>query len=75
MPRCMNCNAISLGITSLILMTVSKNLALSQKILEDWLRLPESQELFAGLVEVVVVMVVVSSVASTVLDFYTSVVK
>ena len=30
-------------------MTVSKNLTLSQKILEDWLRLPESQDLFAGL--------------------------
>ena len=35
----MKCNAFSLGITSLILMTVSKNLALSQKIIEDWLRL------------------------------------
>ena len=46
----MNCNAVSLGITFLILMTVSKNPALLQKILEDWLRLPESQEIFAGLV-------------------------
>ena len=45
----MNCNAISLGITSLILMTVLKNPALLQKILEVWLRLQESQELFAGL--------------------------
>ena len=49
MPKCMNYYAITFGITSLILMTVSKNLALSQKILEDWLRLPESQELLAGL--------------------------
>ena len=35
----MNCNAFSLSITSLILMTVSKNLALAQKIIEDGLRL------------------------------------
>ena len=45
----MNCNAKSLCITSMMLMTVSKNPALSQKVLEDWLRLPERQELFAGL--------------------------
>ena len=45
------CNAISLGITSLILMAVSKNHAFLQKILEVWLRLQESQELFAGLLE------------------------
>ena len=49
MLMCLNCNAIRLGITSLIWMTVSKNPALSQKILEDLLRLPESQELFTGL--------------------------
>ena len=46
----MNCNAKSLCITSIMLMTMSKNPALSQKVLENWLRLPESQELFAGLV-------------------------
>ena len=45
----MNCNAKSLCITSIMLMTMSKNPALSQKVLENWLRLPESQELFAGL--------------------------
>ena len=28
---------------------MSKNPAFSQKVLEDWLRLPERQELFAGL--------------------------
>ena len=49
MPKCMICIDISLWITYLILRTVSKNPALSQKILEDWLKLPESQELFAGL--------------------------
>ena len=32
------------------LTTMSKNPAFSQKILEDWLTLPERQELFAGLV-------------------------
>ena len=31
------------------LTTMSKNPAFSQKILEDWLTLPERQELFAGL--------------------------
>ena len=31
-------------------MTKSKNHAVSQKVLEDWLRLPERQELFAGLI-------------------------
>ena len=46
----MNCNAKSLCITSIMLMTMSKNPALLQKVLENWLRLPESQELFAGLV-------------------------
>ena len=46
----MNCNAKSLCITSIMLMTMSKNPALSQKVLENWLRLPESQELFAGLI-------------------------
>ena len=35
--------------TSIMLMTMSKNPALSQKVLEDWLRLPERQDLFAGL--------------------------
>ena len=45
----MNCNAKSLCITSIMLMTMSKNPALSQKVLENWLRLPERQELFAGL--------------------------
>ena len=29
--------------------TMSKNPAFSQKVVEDWLRLPEKQELFAGL--------------------------
>ena len=37
--------------TSIMLMTMSKNHALSQKVLEDWLRLPERQELFAGLLD------------------------
>ena len=32
------------------LTTMSKNPAFSQKILEDWLTLPERQELFAGLI-------------------------
>ena len=32
-----------------MLMTMSENPALLQKVLEDWLRLPERQELFAGL--------------------------
>ena len=45
----MNCNAFSLGITSLILMTVSKDYALLEKIFEDWFMLPERQELFEGL--------------------------
>ena len=31
------------------LTTMSKNPAFSQKVLKDWLRLPERQELFAGL--------------------------
>ena len=45
----MNCNAKSLCITPIMLLTMSKNPALSQKVLENWLRLPERQELFAGL--------------------------
>ena len=53
---CMNCDAIGLGIISPILMTVSKNPALLQKILEDWLRLQVSQELFAGLADLEKVM-------------------
>ena len=53
MPMCINCNAISHGKTSWILMTVLKNPALSQKIVEDGLRLPEIQELFADLVRLV----------------------
>ena len=44
----MNCNDKSLCITSMMLMTMSKNSTLSQEVLEDWLRLPERQELFAG---------------------------
>ena len=35
--------------TSTTFLTMSKNPALSQKILGDWFRLPERQELFAGL--------------------------
>ena len=31
------------------LTTMSKNPAFSQKVFEDWLRIPERQELFAGL--------------------------
>ena len=31
------------------LKTMSKNPAFSHKVLEDWLRLPERQEVFAGL--------------------------
>ena len=31
---------------------MSKNPAFSQNVLEDWLRLPERQELFAGLPEI-----------------------
>ena len=45
----MNCESNSLGITSRILMTMSKIPALSQKVLAEWLRLPERQELFPGL--------------------------
>ena len=45
----MNCIDKSLCITSMMLMTMSKNPTLLQKVLEDWLRLPERQELFAGL--------------------------
>ena len=45
----MDCNAISPDITSLILMAMLQNPALSQKVLKDWFRLPERQELFPGL--------------------------
>ena len=45
----MNCNAKGLCMTFIMLMTMSKIHALLQKVLEDWLRLPERQELFAGL--------------------------
>ena len=38
--------------TFIMLMTMSKIHALLQKVLEDWLRLPERQELFAGLLDV-----------------------
>ena len=34
-----------------MLMTLSKNPALLQKVFEDWLRLPERQDLFAGLLD------------------------
>ena len=37
------------NVHKLILMKMSKNHALLQKLYEDWLRLPERQELFAGL--------------------------
>ena len=46
----MNFETNSLGITSEILMTMSKFPALSQKVLAEWLRMPERQELFPGLV-------------------------
>ena len=36
-----NCNAKSVCITSMMLMTLSKNPALSHKVFEDRLRLPE----------------------------------
>ena len=39
------------------LMTMSKNPAFSQKLLEDRLRLPERQELFAGLISILVGLV------------------
>ena len=42
-------NAISLGKTSLILMAMSKNPALLQKVLKGWFTLPERRELFPGL--------------------------
>ena len=45
----MNFETNSLGITSGILMTMSKIPALLQKVLAQWLRLPEKQELFPGL--------------------------
>ena len=45
----LNCNAKSLCIASMMLVTMLKNPALLQKVLEDWLRLPKRQELFAGL--------------------------
>ena len=45
----MNFETNSLGITSGILMTMSKIPALSQKVLAEWLRMPERQELFPGL--------------------------
>ena len=46
----MNCNTKSLCITSMVLITLSKNPAISQKVFEDQLRVPERQELFAGLI-------------------------
>ena len=45
----MNFETNSLGIPSGILMTMSKIPALSQKVLAEWLRMPERQELFPGL--------------------------
>ena len=61
----MNCNAKSLCITSIMLMTMSKNPALSQKVLEDWLRLPERQDLFPGLpITVATVTVTVTNVTA-----------
>ena len=45
----MNCNAIILCITSLILMTMSKNSTVSQKVLQDWYRMQERQELYSCL--------------------------
>ena len=52
----MDCIIISLDITSLILIAMSNNLELSltQKALKDWVRLPERQESFPGLVRVCV---------------------
>ena len=44
----MDCSAISLGIASLILMSMLQNPVLSRKVLKDWLRLPERQESFPG---------------------------
>ena len=44
----MDCNADTLCKTSMMLMTTLKNPTLLQKVLEDWLRLPERQELFEG---------------------------
>ena len=65
----MNCNAISLGITPLVLMTMSKNPALLQKVLEDWLRLPERQELFAGLMSTLYLFINFSYLSSIGLTF------
>ena len=45
----MNCNAIILCITSLILMTMSKNSTVSQKVLQDWYRMQERLELYSCL--------------------------
>ena len=45
----MNCDSNSFGITSQILMTMSKIPALSQKVLAEWLRMTERLELFPGL--------------------------
>ena len=47
----MDCNVKTLCKTSMMLMTMTKNPTLLQKVLEDWLRLPERQELFSGLVK------------------------
>ena len=45
-----DCDAICIGITSLILMAMLKNLAFLQKLLKDWVRVLGRQELFPGLV-------------------------
>ena len=42
----MDCNAISFGITSLILMAMSKK---KWKVSNDWCKMPERQNLFPGL--------------------------
>ena len=46
----MDCNDISIGITSLILMAMLQNPVLLQKVLKDWFLLPERQEIFPGLI-------------------------
>ena len=51
--KLMNFETNSLGIILGILMTMSKISASSQKVLAEWLRMPERQELFPGLVRVI----------------------
>ena len=46
-----DCYAIGLGITPLILVAMSKNHEVLPKVSKDWFRLPEGLELFPGLAQ------------------------